>query len=265
MNFEELHHGGTFLLINVHDAGAARIAEAAGAVALGTTSSGHAYTMARRDALGAVTRSEALRRAEQICAAVQIPVSVDAENGWGHDPKDVARTIIDLANIGAAGASIEDWSSDPDIGIYEPTLAVERVTAAVETAAGPSEPFVICARADGFLHGRPTPGEILSRLNAFATAGAHCVYAPGLGDPGLLRRFVKEAGAPLNALIPIGSELTMDNARDIGIRRVSLGGSLYRATMAKYAELVTQLLRDGTFNTQPPPLTTPELEALFDR
>lgn len=264
MNFQELHRSGTFLLINVHNAGAARIAEAAGAVALGTTSSGHAGTLARRDGVGAVSRSEALRRAEQICAAVQIPVSIDAENGWGHEPESVAQTIRDLADVGAAGASIEDWSSDTDIGLYELTEAAERITAAVEAADSLDRPFVVCARAEGFLYGRPTVDDILSRLKVFAQAGAHCVYAPGTQELAVLQRLVDEAGAPLNALIPIGSKLTIADAGRIGVRRVSLGGSMYRATMATFEDLVTQLLTDGTFGTQRPPIPTSKLEALFE-
>lgn len=264
MNFEQLHQSGTFVLVNAHDAGAAAIAEDAGAVAIGTTSSGHAYTLGRPDGRGAISRSEALERAEQISAAVQVPVSIDAENGWGHTPEDVARTITDLAGVGAAGASIEDWSSDPDIGLYDTDLAVERINAAVEAAAALPDPFVICARAEGFLHGQPSVEQIVARLNAFAKAGAQCLYAPGPQDPDVLRRLVNETTAPVNALIPFGSTLTIDDARAIGIRRVSVGGSLYRSTMAAYASLVEQILNEGTFTSDPVPLPTARIEALFE-
>ncbi len=266
MNFEELHRSGTFVLINVHDAGAARIAEAAGSVALGTTSSGHAYTLARRDAVAAVSKVEALRRAEQICSAVQIPVSVDAENGWGHEPEDVALAINQLADVGAAGASIEDWSSDTDIGIYDADKAVARVVAAVETAATIGRPFVICARAEGWLYGQPDADAILRRLQQFAAAGAQCVYAPGPQDRPTLHRFAHDAGAPVNALIPIGSALTFADAAQIGIRRVSVGGSLYRATMAGFETMVSQLVNNGTFDSSGvEPIATARLDTLFDR
>lgn len=263
MTFKELHESGTFLLVNVHDPGAARIAEAAGAVALGTTSSGHAHTMARLDAVGAINRNEAITRAAQICEAVDLPVSVDAENGWGHTPEDVARTVQDLAAIGAAGASFEDWSSDPTIGLYERALAIERIDAAVDAAAALPDPFVICARAEGYLYDNPDPHDILARLQSFAQAGADCVFAPGTQDPTVLRRFVDETGAPVNALIGIGSSLTMADAREIGIRRVSVGGSLYRATMASFQRLVQKLVESGTFDSDPRPIPTAEIEALF--
>lgn len=263
MTFKELHEKGTFLLVNVHDAGAAQVAEAAGAVALGTTSSGHAYTLARKDAVAAISREEAIARAAQICEAVDIPVSIDAENGWGHTPEEVSRTVRDLAAVGAAGASFEDWSSDPSMGLYEPVLATERIEAAVETAAALPDPLVICARAEGFLYDDPNFEDILTRLQSFAQVGADCVFAPGTQDPEVLRRIVDESGAPVNALLGIGSMLTLADAADIGVRRVSVGGSLYRATMASFERLVRQMVETGTFNADPPPIPTSEFEALF--
>ncbi len=266
--FTTLHQAGTFLLVNVHDAGSARIAEAVGAVALGTTSSGHAYSLGRRDAEGALSRQESIERAAQICAAVDIPVSVDAENGWGHEPEDVAATIAELAGVGAAGASIEDWSGDQTIGYYDRSKALERVVAAVETANALDRPFVICARAEAFLHrAHNSPAdpmaEAVARLQSFADAGAGCLYAPGPRDVDSLRHLVAEAGGPLNALLGIGGQLTMDDATAIGIRRVSVGGSLYRATMAAFEAHVQQLLKTGSFVVDPPPIPATTISGLF--
>ncbi len=253
--FHELHQHGTFLLVNVHDVGAAIRAEAAGAKALGTTSSGHAYTLGRQDGVGALSRGEVAEQAAAICAAVDIPLSIDAENGWGHSPEEVAETIRVLASTGAAGASIEDWSSDETIGFYSRELALERVTAAVETAASLPEPFVICARAEAFLYDAPNPmDEALARLQSFAAVGADCLYAPGPRDLDTLRRIVEEAGGPVNALIGFGSALTMADAAEIGVRRVSVGGSLYRATMARLDTLVRQVVATGSFSLEETPL-----------
>lgn len=260
--FLELHQQGTFLLVNVHDAGAAALAESAGAVALGTTSSGHAYTHARRD--GSVGRDEAIERAAEICAAVDIPVSVDAENGWGHDPDDVADAIRAIADAGAAGASIEDWSGDDSIGFYDRGKALERVQAAVETARSLPQPFVVCARAEAFLRGAPDPlDEAIARLQSFAEAGADCMYAPGPRDRATLARIVAEAGGPVNALIGVGGTFTMADAAEIGIRRVSVGGSLYRATMAAFRGLVEQMVTTGSFAADPAPLPGGDLDRLF--
>jgi 2-methylisocitrate lyase-like PEP mutase family enzyme len=262
--FADMHKQGTFLMVNVHDAGSAAIAESAGAVALGTTSSGHAYTLARRDAEGALSRTESVQRVAEICAAVDLPVSVDAENGWGHEPSDVADTINMLADAGAAGASIEDWSGDLAIGFYDRPLALARIEAAVETARSRPAPFVICARAEAFLHGTPEPmDEAIARLRTFAEAGANCLYAPGPRDPADLRKIVEEAGGPVNALIGVGSTLTMADAAELGIRRVSVGGSLYLATMATFKNLVTRMVTTGSFEADPRPIRGGDLESLF--
>jgi 2-methylisocitrate lyase-like PEP mutase family enzyme len=264
--FAELHQAGTFVLVNVHDAGSAVIAQAAGAVALGTTSSGHAYSLGRRDAVGALSRSESIERVRQICAAVEIPVSVDAENGWGTSPDDVADTIRLLADAGAAGASIEDWSGDPSTGFYDRSDAAERVAAAVAAARGLAQPFVICARAEAFLHGTPEPlSEVIARLQLFREAGADCVYAPGPTDLATLARIVTETCAPVNALVGFGSSLTVSDVAGIGIRRVSVGGSLYRAMMAKFRDLVTQLITTCSLASDPLPISDRELDRLFHR
>ncbi|MEM9711768.1 MAG: isocitrate lyase/phosphoenolpyruvate mutase family protein [Actinomycetota bacterium] len=256
--FEELHRSGTFLLVNVHDAGAAVVAEAAGAVAVGTTSSGHANTLGRVD--GSVRRGEAIERAAEIAAAVDVPVSVDAENGWGHTPEEVAATITELAAVGVAGASIEDWSNDEELGLYDEELAVERIEAAVEVARALPEPFVVCARAEGFLRDAADPlAMALDRLPRFAAAGAGCVYAPGPRDRDTISRLVARSGAPVNVLIGMGSELTMDDARELGVRRVSLGGSLYRATMTAFHDLVRQVTTSGSFAVDRPLLDGREL------
>ena len=268
-DFHALHQEGTFLLVNVHDAGTATLAEAAGAVAVGTTSSGHAYSIGRRDAEGALSKGEAIGRAAEICAAVDIPVSVDAENGWGHTPEDVSATIAELADIGAAGASIEDWSGDASIGFYERELALERVVAAIETARSLDRPFVICARAETLLHpdahddSIPPLEEALARLQSFAEAGADCMYAPGIRDIDTFGRVVVEAGGPINALLGVGGPITMDDARRIGVRRVSVGGSLYRATMAAFQQHVRQLLETGSFVVEPPPIPDAVISDLF--
>ncbi len=248
-NFVQMHETGTFLLLNVHDAASAGLAEAAGAQALGTTSSGFAYTMGRADGAGQVTRDEVLRSVEQICAVTSLPVSVDAENCWAHDPDEVAETIRLLAHAGAAGASIEDWSGDVRMGFYPLNLATERVQAAIEAAKALPQPFVINARAESFLHGAPDPFDhALERLQKFAALGADCVYAPGPTDESTVRRLVAESGAPINVLITIGSSVTMADAEAMGVRRVSIGGSLYGAMMGWFEESVRQLVTEGRFD-----------------
>lgn len=263
-SLNRLHQSGTFLLVNVHDAGSAALAQAAGAQALGTTSGGHAYTIGRPDAAGALTRDEVLQRVSEICAIVDIPVSVDAENGWGHAPEDVAESIKCLIEVGAAGASIEDWSGSADIGFYEHGLAVERIVAAVETARSLDPEFVICARADQMMHdGAAAFADVLDRLQSFSSAGAGCVYAPGTADIELIGRLVNEAGGPINALLGVGGALTVNDMEQLGVRRVSLGSSLYQATMAQFDRIVRQAISTGSLEVDTPPLGWETIESLF--
>ena len=255
--FRDLHSQGTFVLVNVHDAGSAIFAEAAGAVALGTTSAGHAYSLGRVDGEGALIRHESIARAAEICAAVDIPVSVDAENGWGHSPEEVAATISELASIGAAGASIEDWSGDADRGLYDEGLALERIVAAVEAARSLPDPFVICARSEVLLY-EPGPDAIdtaVTRLQSFAAAGADCLYAPGTRTIEDLAHVTANAGGPVNGLVGVGGPVSIAQAKEVGVRRVSLGGSLYRATMATFSAMVSGLATTGEIAAPHPPLT----------
>lgn len=260
----QLHQSGTFLLVNIHDAGSAALAQAAGAQALGTTSGGHAYTIGRPDAAGAVTRDEVLQRVSEICAVVDIPLSVDAENGWGHSPEEVAESIRCLVEVGAAGASIEDWSGSADIGFYEHGLAVERVVAAVEAARSLDPDFVICARADRMMHdGEAVFADVLGRLQSFSTAGADCVYAPGTADTELIGTLVNEAGGPINALLGVGGKLTVTEMERLGVRRVSLGSSLYQATMALFDRIVRQAISTGSLEVDIAPLEWESIESLY--
>ena len=263
-DFVQMHRAGTFLLVNVHDAASAAMAEAAGAAALGTTSSGLAYSMGRVDGAGAVSRDEVLRSVEQICASTSLPVSVDAENGWAHDPEGVATTIRLLADAGAAGASIEDWSGDSAMGFYPTELAVDRVQAAIAAARSLLTPFVVNARAESYLYGAPNPYDhAIERLQRFAALGADCVYAPGPSDEATLARLVTEAGAPLNALFAVGGSLTMADAVRLGIRRVSVGGSLFRAMMGYFEATVARMVATGELDPAGPMVADERFDDLF--
>lgn len=262
--FLRLHQSGTFLLVNVNDAGSGLVAQAAGAQALGTTSAGLAWSLGRPDFENAVSRDDVLRHVSSICDVVRVPLSVDAENGWRHEPEGVAESIRLLADAGAAGASIEDWSGDADRGMYEHGLAVERVQAAVEAARSLPEPFVVCARAEAFIHDSPHPmDEALGRLQAFAAVGADCLYAPGPPDRARLQRLVAEAGGPVNALLPLGSEMTVAELAEIGARRVSVGGSLYRGLLTMVRDVVRRALDAGDVSAVEPILSAAEIEALL--
>src|SRR4051794_27393139 len=211
--FRALHEGTPFLIPNPWDVGSARVLESLGFPALATTSSGFAFTLGRQD--GGATLEEVVEHVAAIAAAVDIPVSVDLENGYG--PPDVA--IRGVAGAGAAGASIEDW--DRERGLYELGEAVERVAAAVEAAP---RPFVVTARAENHLRGNPDLDDTIARLNAYAEVGAACLYAPGLRTVEEIRAVCSSVAKPVNVLAV--RTLTVAEIFAAGAQRVSVGGAL---------------------------------------
>jgi 2-methylisocitrate lyase-like PEP mutase family enzyme len=249
----ELHRSGTFVMVNVADAGTAGAVCEAGAVAVATTSGGHAATIGRRDAAGDVTMEEHARHTEVIVRAASVPCNVDAENGYGHEPEDMAAAVQRFAATGAGGIGIEDWSGDPQLGLYDRAQAVARIEAAVEAAGALDPPFVITGRTEVLLYGLDGGiGEALARLQAFAAVGAHCLYAAGTWELPVIKTITDEAGGPVNILVPLSEvnphgpvSFGLADLTELGVRRISLGGSLYRSQVAHAAERVRSLLAEG--------------------
>ena len=260
--FMEMHRSGTFVMANVADAGTARAVSDTGVAAIATTSSGHASTIGRRDASGDVTMEEHAGHTATLVAAASVPCNVDAENGYGHEPEDMAAAVVRFAATGAAGMGIEDWSGDRDRGLYDRALAIARIEAAVEAAEALEKPFVITGRTEVLLYGLDGGlDETLARLQGFAEVGAHCLFAPGTWDTATIRTVVDEAGGPVNVLVPLGRPatgadgspgLTVGDLAELGVRRISLGGSLYSAQVSHAADLTRQVLDSGSFT--PPPV-----------
>jgi 2-methylisocitrate lyase-like PEP mutase family enzyme len=252
--FMDLHRSGTFVMVNVADAGTARAVSEAGAVAVATTSGGHAATIDRRDAAGDVTMEEHARHTEIIVRAASVPCNVDAENGYGHEPEDMAAAVQRFAATGAGGLGIEDWSGDPQLGLYDRAHAIARIEAAVEATRALDRPFVITARTEVLLYDLDGGiGETLARLQAFAQVGAHCLYAPGTWEFPVIKTITEEAGGPVNILVPLSEvnphgpvSFGLAELVELGVRRISLGGSLYRAQVAHAAERVRFLLAEGS-------------------
>ena len=241
-------------MVNVADAGTARAVSEAGALAVATTSGGHAATIDRQDAAGEVTMEEHARHTEVIVRAASVPCNVDAENGYGHEPEDMAAAVERFAATGAGGMGIEDWSGDPRRGLYDRACAVARIEAAVEAARALGRPFVITARTEVLLYGLEGGiNETLARLQAFARVGADCLYAPGTWELPVIKTITEEAGGPVNILVPL-SEINphgpvpfgVGDLAELGVRRISLGGSLYRAQVAHAAQRVRELVADGS-------------------
>jgi 2-methylisocitrate lyase-like PEP mutase family enzyme len=248
--FRLLHQGpGAFVIPNPWDAGSARILTALGFKALATTSAGFAFSLGRRDGEGMVTRDEALAHARSIAAVSDLPVSADLENCFGQSPATVAQTIRLAAAAGVVGCSVEDASGDRQRPIYDHSLAVERVAAAVDAARSLPFPFTLTARAENFLHGRLDLDDTIRRLQAFAAAGANVVYAPGLPTLEDVKR-VCSAVAPtaVNVLASAkGSPFTIANLAAAGARRISVGGALYRAAIGAFLRSAREIIDRGAF------------------
>lgn len=239
-SFLDLHHQDDLLLLpNAWDAGSAKVLASLGFSAIATTSSGFAATLGRFD--GSVALDEALAHSAALATAVAIPVSADFENGFADDPAEVATNVGRAAATGLAGCSVEDWSGS---AIYDQGHAVERVAAAVE--AGPAG-FVVTARAENLLHGVDDLDDTIARLQAFAAAGAHCVFAPGLGDAASIRAVVDAvAPTPVNVLARAGAPAVAELA-DLGVKRVSVGGAFAFAAFGALVDVATELRDAGTY------------------
>ncbi|MDP9495645.1 MAG: isocitrate lyase/phosphoenolpyruvate mutase family protein, partial [Actinomycetota bacterium] len=237
--FTDLHREGTFLMPNAWDVGSARILTSLGFPAIATTSSGFAASLGRMDQKTSL--DELVAHVGALANAVDIPLSVDAENGYAPTPAGVAETVDRLAAQGAAGVSIEDY--DPTSGLYPLDVAVERVTAAVEAAR--ERGVVLTARAENHLYDIDDIDDTIARLRAYRDVGADVLYAPGLKDPNLIAWVVTELEAPINVLL-LQNGPTVSQLTELGVRRLSIGGSLAFAAYGALAAAANELLTAGT-------------------
>lgn len=246
--FRDLHKpGDPFLMVNVWDAGTAKLMASLGAKALATSSAAHAYVMGRPDG-GSVSRDDALAHAEEIVSATSLPVQGDFENGFGDDPETCAQTVRLAAEAGLAGICIED-TMFPSGEAYPMELAVERVKAAASAARALATDFVFTARADGILTGAYETAEAIRRVQAFDTAGADCLYAPIPPDMAALEQIVKSTRKPVNALVAGAyAKQTRDTLAAIGVARISIGSSLARATQRLIYDAGKAMIEEGDFS-----------------
>jgi len=243
--FRALHQGpGAFLIGNAWDAGSARILAGLGFAALATSSGASAGTLGRRD--GRVTREEALAQARLICAATDLPVSGDLEKCYGDAPAAVAETIGLAAEAGLVGGSVEDFTGNKDKPFFDFNHAVERVAAAAEVAKKTN--FVLTARAENFLRGKPDLDDTIKRLQAFEKAGADVLFAPALPDLAAVRAVCGALKKPFNFMAGIkGKSFSVPELEAAGVRRISVGTMLYRAAMTGMFDAARELKDKGTF------------------
>ena len=245
--FRALHERpGAFVIPNPWDAGSAKILTALGFEALATTSAGCAFFRGHLDGSPEMTREVILQNAKEIVETTSLPVSADLQNGFGHPPEICAQTIRLAAAAGLAGGSIEDSTGDPNNPIYDFLLATERVAAAA--AAAHASHFLLTARAENFLHGRPDLDDTIHRLQEFAKAGADVLYAPGLTSLDAIRDVCASVSKPVNVLMGLtGATFSVEELASAGVKRISVGGSLARAALGGFVRAAREVKEKGTF------------------
>ena len=247
--FRALHERpGAFIIPNPWDAGTAKLLASLGFEALATTSLGLANMLGRVDGTGGVSRSEVLDNCRAIAEATDLPVNADLENGYADEPRAAAEMIRLAAEAGVVGGSIEDATGDAAKPIYDFALAVERVHAAVEVARALPFRFVLTARAENLLHGRPDLDDTIRRLQAFEKAGADVLYAPGVRDLATIRTVTSAVTRPVNVVMSAADPgLTLAELAEAGVKRVSVGGALSRLALAAFLEGAREMKDKGAF------------------
>jgi 2-methylisocitrate lyase-like PEP mutase family enzyme len=240
--FRALHESGVFLIPNPWDAGSAKVLAGLGFPALATTSSGFAFTLGRPD--GGATLPEVVAHTRALTEATDLPVSVDLENGYGAEPAHAAAAVAQVAGAGAVGASIEDY--DPTDGLYPLPFATERIAAAAEAAARLDFPFTLTARAENHIRGNPRLEDTITRLQAYESAGADVLYAPGLRTLDEIREVCQAVSRPVNVLAR--ADLTVAGIAGAGARRISVGGSLAWVAVSALVAAAERIRDDGDFS-----------------
>jgi len=261
--FKSYHEANEiFVMPNPWDIGSARLLALAGFKALATSSAGYAFTLGQPD--NSVGREQMMLHLADIAAATDLPVSADLENGFGDAPEEAAETIRQAAAAGVVGGSIEDATGRADEPIYPFELAVERVRAAAEAARALPFPFTLTARAENYLVGRADLDDTIRRLQAYQEAGANVLYAPGLKTREEIASVVRSVNRPVNALMGLqGALLSVDDLASIGVRRVSVGGSLARAAFGALLRAAHEIRDHGTFNYSGEAVSGKEINDLF--
>lgn len=259
--FHRLHESGCFVIPNPWDVGSARALVSLGFAALATTSAGAAWSAGRPD--HGVTLDEALAHARDMAAAVDVPVSVDFEDGFAVPPDGVAEHVEAAAGTGIAGLSIEDSSHDAADPLLPFDLSVERMRAARQAIDRSGTGILLTGRSEGFIVGRPDLDETIRRLTAYAEAGADCLYAPGIRAMDHVAAIVRAvAPKPVNVLVG-GDFTTVAQLSALGVRRISVGGALARTAWTGFLAAAREIAAHGTFTAFGATVTHPELNALF--
>jgi len=263
LEFQACHYRDhAFIIPNPWDAGTARLLDLLGFKALATTSAGYAFSRGQPD--NTIACDEMMTHLADIASATHLPVSADLVNGFGDDPFTVAQTIRHAAAAGVVGGSIEDASGEAENPIYAHALAVERIRAAAEAARALPFPFTLTARAENYLVGPPDLHDTIKRLQAYQDAGADVLFAPGLTSKDDIAAVVSSVDRPVNVIMGLsGVQFTLDELSEIGVKRVSVGGSLCRTALGAFLRAARELRDHGTFSYSDDAISSREINAMF--
>jgi 2-methylisocitrate lyase-like PEP mutase family enzyme len=243
--FHKMHESGCFVLPNPFDVGSAKALQHLGFKAIASTSAGFAWTIGKAD--NRVTVDDVCDHLAALCAAVDLPVNADFEGGFAVEPAKVAANVVRAMKTGVAGLSIEDSTGDKASPLYERALAVERIKAARAAIDADDSGVMLVGRCEAFLWGQSDLKLVIDRLLAYADAGADCLYAPGIKTRDDIAAVVKAVHPkPVNLLIG-ASGLSLDEAAALGVRRISVGGSLARMAWLGFMGAAREMLEKGTF------------------
>jgi 2-methylisocitrate lyase-like PEP mutase family enzyme len=243
--FRKMHESGCFPIPNPFDVGSARALQHLGFKALASTSAGFAWTIGKSD--NHVTLDDVCDHLAAICGAVDLPVNADFEGGYAHEPAKVAANVARAVKTGVAGLSIEDSTGDKAKPLYDRAMAVERIKAARAAIDADHSGVLLTGRCEGFLVGQADLDMVIDRLRAYSEAGADCLYAPGIKTREQISAVVK-AVHPKSVNLLIGaSGLSVTEAGELGVRRISVGGSLARTAWAGFMRASREIADKGTF------------------
>ena len=259
--FRKLHESGCFILPNPWDPGSARYLQSLGFKALATTSSGAAWSQGRPD--NGLSRAQVLEHLRLMAGATDLPLNADFENGFAADAAGVGESVRLAIDTGIAAVSIEDSIAPRDL--FPLDIAVQRLRAARGAIDAAGGDVLLVGRAECFLVGLPDIEMTVRRLEAYAEAGADCLYAPGIRTPAHIRAVVEAVRPkPVNLLVGGPSELSLAQIAELGIRRVSVGGALARAAWSGFTRAARELAEHGRFDGLAGAATHQSLNALFE-
>ena len=260
--FRKLHESGCFVIPNPWSIGTARYLQGLGFKAIATTSSGHAHSEGYPD--GAQSMDDVLAHYREIAAATDIPLNADFENGFADDPDAVAANVTKCIATGVSGLSIEDSLQQEAPALYDFDLALARVKAARAAIDKAGGDVVFTARAEGFIRGRPDIDDVIRRLKAFVDAGADCLYSPGIRTREHIEATVKAVGGkPINFLNMTALGFTVSDLAAMGVRRISVGGTLARVAMDAFIKSARAIANEGKFDSFGGIISNAELNKFF--